>query len=273
MSSRHPVPAAGRGRLRNKLADSGERTFRARPHRGRRRPHDDSPPDGARPRPAPVARTRPHGAGRTAPARRVQRRGAGCPRSTGSRGCGGSPHCARRPAHGRPRRSPVARRSVRWRWKNLPVPPPEPQVEVHVTDRVAFIDVGNEALRFGVEFQGVEWHTGDDRERRTTRGRHGCRDEPTGSSSPSGPPTSTDATHRLEDIIVDGVRRARGRQAVDDAPVDADAGAHAPTRAPRPCAHAPTRRRSACTHAPTRRALRAHTRPLDAGTNAPVVRR
>ena len=28
----------------------------------------------------------------------------------------------------------------------------------------AFVDVGNEGLRFGVEFQGVEWHTGKERE-------------------------------------------------------------------------------------------------------------
>lgn len=47
---------------------------------------------------------------------------------------------------------------IRWRWKALPVPPPEPQVEVRHGGRLAFIDVGNAEVRGGVEFNGVEWH-------------------------------------------------------------------------------------------------------------------
>lgn len=51
---------------------------------------------------------------------------------------------------------------IRWRWKSLPLPPPEPQVEVRHDGRLAFIDVGNAHLRCGVEFNGVEWHEGDE---------------------------------------------------------------------------------------------------------------
>ena len=44
---------------------------------------------------------------------------------------------------------------VRWRWLNLPVPPPEPRSRCVSQGRRAFIDVGNQDLRFGVEFQGA----------------------------------------------------------------------------------------------------------------------
>jgi hypothetical protein len=47
---------------------------------------------------------------------------------------------------------------IRWRWLHLPVPPPEPQVEVRHGGRTAFIDVGNPVVRGGVEFNGHEWH-------------------------------------------------------------------------------------------------------------------
>lgn len=48
---------------------------------------------------------------------------------------------------------------VRWRWKHLPLPPPVPQVEVRSHGRLAFIDVGDPGSRFGVEYNGAEWHT------------------------------------------------------------------------------------------------------------------
>jgi hypothetical protein len=54
---------------------------------------------------------------------------------------------------------------IRWRWLHLPVPPPEPQVEVSLPGRLAFIDVGNAALRGGVEYKGAEWHTGEEQEK------------------------------------------------------------------------------------------------------------
>ena len=47
---------------------------------------------------------------------------------------------------------------IRWRWKHLPIPPPQPQVEVRTGRRLAFVDVGNAEMRAGVEFNGVEWH-------------------------------------------------------------------------------------------------------------------
>jgi hypothetical protein len=54
---------------------------------------------------------------------------------------------------------------VRWRWKQLPLPSPQPQVEVTSHGRTAFIDVGDAASRFGVEYNGAEWHTSpEDRE-------------------------------------------------------------------------------------------------------------
>jgi hypothetical protein len=49
---------------------------------------------------------------------------------------------------------------IRWRWLNLDVPPPEPQVEVSSDGRLAFIDVGHEDLRAGVEYDGIQWHEG-----------------------------------------------------------------------------------------------------------------
>jgi len=101
---------------------------------------------------------------------------------------------------------------VRWRWLNLPVPPPEPQVEVRADGRIAFVDVGNEALRFGVEFQGVEWHTGaheaDDEARSMW-----LRQDADWLIEPVWSPDVYGHHRRIDDIIVQGVRRARGRQA------------------------------------------------------------
>ena len=47
---------------------------------------------------------------------------------------------------------------IRWRWLHLPIPPPQSQVEVRHGGRLAFIDVGNAEVRGGVEFNGVKWH-------------------------------------------------------------------------------------------------------------------
>lgn len=59
---------------------------------------------------------------------------------------------------------------IRWRWMHLPIPPPQPQVEVRTAGRVAFVDVGNGEVRAGVEFNGVEWHDGP-----TSRARDAAR--------------------------------------------------------------------------------------------------
>jgi hypothetical protein len=53
---------------------------------------------------------------------------------------------------------------IRWRWKHLPIPPPEPQVEVSDSGRTAYIDVGNAGIRGGVEFNGIEWHQDADKD-------------------------------------------------------------------------------------------------------------
>lgn len=99
---------------------------------------------------------------------------------------------------------------VRWRWLNLPVPPPEPQVEVRHDGRLAFIDVGNPSLRFGVEFQGVEWHTGPaqeekDEDRFTWLARDaGWLIEPVWTADVYG-------SERLDEVILRGVQQARRR--------------------------------------------------------------
>ncbi len=67
---------------------------------------------------------------------------------------------------------------IRWHWLHLPVPPPEPQVEVRSRGRLAFVDVGNADLRAGVEYDGDEWHTDPaDREHDRVRRRWLDRDE------------------------------------------------------------------------------------------------
>lgn len=50
---------------------------------------------------------------------------------------------------------------IRWRWLTMDVFPPEPQVEVNAGGRCAFIDVGHEPMRAGVEYDGAEWHQGE----------------------------------------------------------------------------------------------------------------
>ena len=102
---------------------------------------------------------------------------------------------------------------VRWRWKNLPVPPPQPQVEVRSDGRTAFVDVGNEGLRFGVEFQGVEWHTGKEREDKDEHRFAWLRDDAGWIVEPVWTADVYGRNARVEDVIMDGVRRARGGRA------------------------------------------------------------
>ena len=100
---------------------------------------------------------------------------------------------------------------VRWRWMHLPVPPPEPQVEVHANGRVAFVDVGNGGVRFGVEFQGVEWHSGEENEQADLE-RFGWLERDAGWIIQ--PVWTKDVYGRdapLEDLILQGCRRARAR--------------------------------------------------------------
>ena len=103
--------------------------------------------------------------------------------------------------------------AVRWHWWQLPVPPPEPQVEVRSDDRLAFIDVGNEALRFGVEFQGLEWHTGEDNEAKDEKRFDWLGTRARWIIEPVWTPDVYGRDARIDEIIVRGVRRARGRRA------------------------------------------------------------
>ena len=201
---------AGRGRLRNKLADSGERHFR---------PEDLIEVGGVRmttplrtaldlgrqrwPEPALTALDALHRLdaftveellneiGRFARMRWVTTLRLVAPHTDGRSQSGGET-------------------VVRWRWINLPVPPPQPQVEVRSGAKVAFIDVGNNDLRFGVEFQGKEWHTGAEREQDDEE-RFGWLEqradwiiEPVWTPDVYG-------SERLEQLILTGVRRARSR--------------------------------------------------------------
>lgn len=207
---------AGRGRLRNKLADSGERSFGT---------NDLTVVDGVRmttplrtaldlgrqrwPEPALTALDALHRLGTFS----VEELLSEIDRFAGMRWVTTLRHVA---PHTDGRSQSGGETVVRWRWKQLPVPPPEPQVEVRSDGRVAFVDVGNEDLRFGVEFQGVEWHSGD-REQddeirfRWLRGDADWVIEPVWTPDVYG-------SERLDEIILAGVRRARSRRT------------HAPTR-------------------------------------------
>jgi len=113
---------------------------------------------------------------------------------------------------------------VRWRWLQLPVPPPQPQVEVRSQGRVAFVDVGNEDVRFGVEFQGVEWHIGEVNEA-NDRVRLGWLDRDADwEIAPVWTPDVYGPGSRLDEVILAGVRHGRARTA------RRTAGTQAPTR-------------------------------------------
>lgn len=49
---------------------------------------------------------------------------------------------------------------LRLKWIECGLPTPEPQVEVRVDGRViAYLDIGNKLLRFAAEYDGAEWHS------------------------------------------------------------------------------------------------------------------
>jgi hypothetical protein len=106
---------------------------------------------------------------------------------------------------------------IRWRWMQLPVPAPVPQVEVRSGARQAFVDVGNAELRAGVEYDGEEWHCRPtDREHDALRRHWLDRDEdwviePLVCADVYGP------RQRVEDaifsVVTEAVRRTRGRSA------------------------------------------------------------
>lgn len=150
---------AGRGRLRNKLTASGERTFGTA---------DLTVVDGLRvttplrtaldlgrqrwPEPALTALDALHRTGTFT----VEELLDGIDRMRGMRWV----RTLREVAHHTDGRSQSGGETViRWRWLHLPVAPPEPQVEVRADGCLAFIDVGNGDVRAGVEYNGTEWHT------------------------------------------------------------------------------------------------------------------
>lgn len=203
---------AGRGRLRNELSDSGERTFR---------PDDLTEVAGVRmttplrtaldlgrqrwPEPALTALDALHRLG----AFTVEELVDSIDRFAGMRWVRTlrlvAPHTDGRSQSG-------GETVVRWRWQQLLVPPPEPQVEVRSGTNLAFIDVGNEAARFGVEFQGREWHTGEENEA-DDASRFEWLDRDAGWEI--APVWTTDVYGRnatLDTIIQAGFRRARDRR-------------------------------------------------------------
>ena len=203
----------GRGRLRNKLADSGERTFEER---------DLTVVNGVRmttplrtaldlgrqrwPEPALTALDALHRLGDFT----VEELLSEVDRFSGMRWVTTlrlvAPHTDGRSQSG-------GETVVRWRWKNLPVPPPEPQVEVRSQGRLAYIDVGNEELRFGVEFQGLEWHTGQVNEAKDQTRLGWLDQDERWILEPVWTPDVYGRNARIEDIILDGVHRARRRRA------------------------------------------------------------
>jgi hypothetical protein len=150
---------AGRGRLRNKLSDSGERTFLA---------EDLTTINGVRvttqlrtaldlgrqrwPEPALTALDALHRTG----AFSVDELLDGIERFKGMRWVRTlrlvAPYTDGRSQSG-------GETVIRWRWLALPIPPPEPQVEVRAVGKLAFIDVGDDDIRAGVEYNGAEWHS------------------------------------------------------------------------------------------------------------------
>ncbi len=106
---------------------------------------------------------------------------------------------------------------LRWRWTHLPVPPPEPQVEVRSGSRLAFVDVGAGGICAGVEYDGEEWHTdADARERDGVRRAWLERDE----DWVIEPLVSADVYgrhQRVEEailaVVAEGIRRTRRRPA------------------------------------------------------------
>lgn len=202
----------GRGRLRNDLSDSGERTFHA---------DDLVEKDGVRmttplrtaldlgrqrwPEPALTALDALHRLGdftvdelvdaidRFAGMRWVRTLRTVAPHTDGRSQSGGET-------------------VVRWRWTQLAVPSPEPQVEVRAGSKLAFVDVGNEAALFGVEFQGREWHSGEANEAADAE-RFAWLDHEAGwEIRPVWTPDVYGRNSTLEDIIHAGFRSARARR-------------------------------------------------------------
>jgi hypothetical protein len=68
--------------------------------------------------------------------------------------------------------------ALRLRWLDCPLPPPTPQVEVWQDGRlIARLDLANEDLMLAVEYDGREWHTTDQQRDRDRIRREVLHDE------------------------------------------------------------------------------------------------
>ena len=67
---------------------------------------------------------------------------------------------------------------LRLRWIEVHLPTPHPQLEVYRgSDLIAILDIANEDLRYAAEYDGVEWHTSEDQREHDRRRRDEVRDE------------------------------------------------------------------------------------------------
>lgn len=101
---------------------------------------------------------------------------------------------------------------LRLRWIDLGLPTPRPQVPVALPGgRIVFLDVGNEELKFAGEYNGEEWHSsGEQREHDRIRQEEverygGWLIEPVVAGNVFGPHQD------IDEILQRGVREARRR--------------------------------------------------------------
>ncbi len=113
-----------------------------------------------------------------------------------------------------PRSQSTAESVLRLRWRDLPsLPPPEPQVPIHDAygRAIYYLDLGVRELRFAVEYDGEEFHSSDEdvdhdqRRRRWIEKNHGWTIVPVRKNNVFGP------TRDIERILYQGVADARRR--------------------------------------------------------------
>ncbi len=93
----------------------------------------------------------------------------------GSRSCALSAPFGGRRAHSH-RASPILR--LRWIEAHLPTPHPQLEVLPRATTLIAILDIANPDLRYAAEYDGAEWHTLRRSERtRSPQRRNAVRDE------------------------------------------------------------------------------------------------
>jgi hypothetical protein len=113
-----------------------------------------------------------------------------------------------------PRSESPAESVTRLRWHDAGVlPGPEPQIEVERPFRWSYwIDLGVEALRFGVEYDGEEWHRRTPEQRARDHRRRAWLEEERGWLIQPVTKENVFGHHRdIEGIIATGIREARRR--------------------------------------------------------------